>query len=155
MRSCETDNSPGRLLVIGYGSLLRADDSVGLLTAREIERLHLPAVRTIKCHQLTPELAADMANADEVIFADASADGISRPLLEAIEADKNCPLTSFSHFGGPLQLLALVHGIYRKQPKAWLLRLPAIQFGFGEELSAEAAAGVRNGVGLIIKRVRG
>ena len=64
------------VLVIGYGNALRGDDAVGL---RAAERLaadgRLPGARIDACHQLTPELAADIAAARLVVLVDARENG--------------------------------------------------------------------------------
>ncbi len=58
------------LLVIGYGSDLRGDDAAGLLADRRLARLGFHAIAV---HQLTPELAEQVAAARQVIFLDADA----------------------------------------------------------------------------------
>ncbi|MGF1587982.1 MAG: hydrogenase maturation protease [Pleurocapsa sp.] len=58
-------------LVIGYGNTLRSDDGAGQSAANQIAAWGLPNVRSLAVHQLTPELAEDIANADTVIFVDA------------------------------------------------------------------------------------
>jgi hypothetical protein len=59
------------VLVIGYGNTLRGDDGVGYQVAETVAEWQLPQVRSIAVHQLLPELAADIAEVDLVIFVDA------------------------------------------------------------------------------------
>src|SRR5947208_15429626 len=59
------------ILVVGYGNELRGDDAAGPRIAREVAAWGLPQVRTLAAHQLTPELAAELAHADAAIFVDA------------------------------------------------------------------------------------
>ena len=47
-----------RVLIIGYGNPLRADDGVGWQAARRLAELRQDEfVETLALHQLTPELA--------------------------------------------------------------------------------------------------
>ena len=63
------------VLVIGYGNTLRGDDGIGPAVAGEIDRLAVPGVRVIVVHQLTPELAADLAACRRAVFIDAATTG--------------------------------------------------------------------------------
>src|ERR1700760_3046932 len=66
-----------KVLVVGYGNPLRADDGLGCHVAREIAH-HLsndPRVEVVPCHQLAPEIAEKIAKADFVIFIDATTEG--------------------------------------------------------------------------------
>jgi len=58
-------------LIIGYGNAFRQDDGVGLKVATEAQTLGFSKTRSLLCHQLTPELAATIAEVDRVIFVDA------------------------------------------------------------------------------------
>jgi Ni,Fe-hydrogenase maturation factor len=56
-----TNNSlQSAILVIGYGNELRGDDAIGQWVAR-----------AVAAHQLTPELAEDLAHTDYAVFVDA------------------------------------------------------------------------------------
>lgn len=59
-----------RVIVIGYGNTLRSDDGAGQKVAEILASWHLPQVRSISVHQLTPELAAPIAEAELAIFVD-------------------------------------------------------------------------------------
>src|SRR4051812_8355221 len=66
-----------KILVIGYGNPLRADDGLGCHVAREIGH-HLRGderVEVVPCHQLAPEIAEQIAKAEFAIFVDASTQG--------------------------------------------------------------------------------
>src|SRR5262245_41264787 len=66
---------PDGVLVIGYGNTLRGEDGIGPAVAEEVAARGLPGVRVIVAHQLTPELAADIADARLVVFVDAAVSG--------------------------------------------------------------------------------
>ena len=63
-----------KILLIGYGSTLRGDDAVGRHVVEIFAGRSLPNVTTISVTQLVPELAAQIATAQAVIFVDASGD---------------------------------------------------------------------------------
>ena len=59
-------------LVIGYGNELRRDDGLGPQAARAVAGWGMPGVLALSCHQLTPELAEIVADAEEALFIDAA-----------------------------------------------------------------------------------
>jgi hydrogenase maturation protease len=62
-----------RKLIIGYGNPLRGDDDVGWEAASRLAAaLPSEAVHILAVHQLTPELAEAVSEADLLIFVDAS-----------------------------------------------------------------------------------
>lgn len=124
-------------LVIGYGNTLRSDDGAGQILARKIAQWDLPGVLSLAVHQLTPELAEIIAQADAVIFIDAIATNLENPVsvqIKKLEAEnKN---TSFGHTCDPRSLLSFTQLLYGKVITAYWVLIPAVNFGFGEELSA-------------------
>lgn len=118
-------------LVIGIGNPLRGDDAVGPLLAARVGGRGV--------HQLTPELAADLAPLKRVLFIDAwlaPAGAVPRldPLQPGIAAAAG---ESSSHRLDPAQLLALSRALYGEAPPGWWLRIPAHDFGHGAPLSAD------------------
>jgi hydrogenase maturation protease len=129
------------ILLIGYGNELRGDDAVGTIIAGKIEDMHLPGVRTIACHQLTPELAEDIAGARTVIFVDASVE-VEGDTAQMVRAEP-APATRFHpHLGDPRALLSLAQTLYKKSPVGWCLHVPARDFELGAALSPVAEHGM-------------
>jgi hydrogenase maturation protease len=126
------------LLVIGYGNELRGDDGVGPRVARIVESWNRPDVRALAVHQLTPELAAELATADRVVFVDASVDSVSywRTLTPTNEP------RVFGHTSSPAWLLALSRELYDRAPEAWIATIQARDLGFDSKLTLEAERGV-------------
>ncbi len=129
------------ILVIGYGNTLRSDDGVGQIVAQKIANSHLPGVRSLYLHQLTPELAADLAEVELVIFVDAT--------LAAIAPDVRVtllkPLSSVeirSHTSDPRVLLNLAQILYNHCPKAWWVTIPGENFELGDAISPLAQRGI-------------
>jgi hydrogenase maturation protease len=129
--------------VIGYGNELRGDDAAGPLIARAVAAYHLPGVRALAVHQLVPELADDLAQADYAIFADADlGSGLEARICYLRPIDASCCPGFTGHIAGPHALLALSHAIYRRSPQAWQVSVPAIRFEYGAALSNDAEAGI-------------
>jgi hydrogenase maturation protease len=122
-------------VLIAIGNTLRRDDGA----AHRVLDL-LGAVEGIRCHQLTPEMAEEIAGAERVVFIDADIEpGEARiePLDEGSAIGR-----SPTHFVHPAELVALARQLFGFQGKAWLCHVPGEDFSDGEDLSpvAEASA---------------
>jgi hydrogenase maturation protease len=125
------------LLVIGYGNELRRDDGVGPRIARAVSDWNVPDVRVLALHQLTPELADELARADVVLFIDAVANSSAVSVsVQPVPVEMGNSLGN--HVSSPAALLNLAETLFGRRPIAWLLTLPARDLGFGEGLSAGA-----------------
>jgi len=134
----------GRVLIIGYGNVLRGDDAVGpyvVETLREDPRL--AGARIISCPQLTPELAEDVGSADLVVLIDARVDdgapGTVR--VDPIAAGERSR-SSVSHLVHAGELVDLARAVFGASPAVMAVSVGAVRFGFGEELSSEVLAAV-------------
>ncbi len=132
------------VLVIGYGNTLRGDDAIGPILAERLRReFDSENVLVLTCHQLTPELAGDLAACDRAIFIDASMEAPAghiqcRP-LRPLPRDA----ASLVHSLNPEQLLALAQLVYGCAPQATLVSVGALRFDFGDAaLSPPVAAAV-------------
>lgn len=149
-----------RSLVVGYGNTSRRDDGVALqvingLRARwgqppldpeaeiwgELEGVH----DSIFVQQLTLELSSSLVWYSMVVFVDAGL-----PQMEAAvrveQVTPNLRPTAISHHMEPAVLLALADGLVGRAPAGWLVSVRGHDFDFGEALSAETAATVREAV---------
>lgn len=144
----EARRAPTALLVIGYGNTLRGDDAAGPRVAQAVEALRLPAVRVLTCHQLAPELAEPIAQAQRVVFVDAAVDRPRKVRLRVLRPHTGAPTSS--HAADPRALLALARELFGRAPRAWWLTIPAIRFDFGETLSATT----RRGIALAVQKIR-
>jgi hydrogenase maturation protease len=117
-------------LVIGIGNPLRGDDGVGALLAEPVGGRNV--------QQLTPELAAELAELEAVVFIDAWLAPVgAAPQLTVITPAAGA---AESHRLEPAQLLAISQALYGRSPQAHLLRVPAYGFDHGTALSAELQA---------------
>lgn len=127
-----------RVLLIGYGNVLRGDDALGPMAVEQLRPLlmgRLPNVELLSCHQLAPELAERLAHCELAIFVDAELCGepgtahVRR--LSAVAVD----ITSLTHHVQPAALLALAHELYGRTPEAVLVTGSGATFDGGESLS--------------------
>jgi hydrogenase maturation protease len=133
------------ILVIGYGNELRGDDAIGPRIARELKRRDLPGARTMSLSQLTPELAADLAEARGAIFVDARiADNEDAVRVAALSPASDRALGT--HFSDPAALLAMAQLLYGHAPPAWLVTVAGATFDLGSELSTQAVRGMDRAV---------
>jgi hydrogenase maturation protease len=130
-------------VLIAVGNTLRRDDGV----ARRVLELLGPTTGavTLSCHQLTPEMAEEIAPADTIVIIDADVIP-GEPRLEKVEEHPDNPLT---HVVRPAELVALSRRVFSFRGEAWLCRVPGIDFGQGAGLSAEAEANACAAAGLL------
>lgn len=129
-------------LIIGYGNPLRGDDGLGWVATELLADMIDPArVEIITCHQLTPDLAAPISRAQQVIFIDAAVEGTPgevqvRPLTAPPTADDG----TFTHHLDTAGLLELTTSLYQQTPVAHLVTVCGYDFSFREGLSDEMQA---------------
>jgi hydrogenase maturation protease len=131
-----------RVLVIGIGNTLRSDDGFAWHVADELlQQGHSENLQVLKVHQLTPELAEAICEADLVILVDAGAHGTPGTLtcdpVSVLEADPR-----FSHDVTPATLIHMAKTLYGKAPTAHLLCVTGKTFEHGESLSPEIATAI-------------
>jgi hydrogenase maturation protease len=141
------------LLVIGYGNELRSDDGVGPKTAAAVAEWNLPGVRTLICHQLTPELAVPIAASECVIFIDAAVG--SRRSVDLCELKPAGPDQVMAHAADPQLVLRLAKEIFGRSPIAFWITIPVENLAFGEDLSTRARDGSREALGRIRELLQG
>lgn len=125
-----------KALIIGYGNILRGDDGVGWAVAEKLKELLPQELVTVQTHiQLTPEMAADLSEVEFAVFIDAQ----DNEPPGAITCKPVEPLTisppSFSHHLTAAALLSLARHFFGKAPKAYLVSINGVDFGYREELS--------------------
>jgi hydrogenase maturation protease len=126
-------------LILACGNTLRSDDGLGPWLADWAEaRFHTqPGIRVLTRQQWTPELSAEIAAADAVLFLDCSIDSevglVQLVPAEAVEAADGLA----THHMGASELLHLARALYQSTPdQALLLTVGAGSTEFGEQFSA-------------------
>lgn len=139
--------------MIAYGNSLRRDDGAGLMLGQMLERdwrTQGIEVQRISVHQLTPELAVEIAREDvsAVVFVDARviAPDELDPGVELHPITYEIISPSLGHHSDPTALLICAGILYGKQPPAWKITVPGIDFSHGEglsEITTQALAAVQ------------
>jgi hydrogenase maturation protease len=140
-------------LLIGYGNPLRGDDGVGWHVADAVraavedrETVVVPPdakLRIMTEHQLTPELAGDVALSHVVVFVDAACDCTPGVVRVRSIAATGPPSGFTQHQFDPGTLLWLARAVYGTTPgSAWLITVGAAAFACEQRLSPAVSAAV-------------
>lgn len=122
-------------LLIAIGNPLRRDDGVAHAILQ-----HFPAGPEIELrwlHQLTAEVAAEIAPCRTVVFLDSDLNA-RRLIVEPLEEAVGYP--SLTHASSPQEVVALSRALYGFTGEVWLCRIPGSDFGFGRGLSRQTHA---------------
>lgn len=131
-----------RVLIIGYGNSLRADDSLGWDVAVQLFRTnHSPDVQILPCHQLTPELAEPVGRSELVLFIDCAREGVAGE-FRCDELRCETEPGSFTHDLSPTGLLDLASQLFGSSPRAFLLSISGEKFEAGASMSQKVRARV-------------
>lgn len=131
-----------KVLILGWGNPLRGDDGVGWRAVEELAAALNDFQVTFRvAHQLLPEFAADIDEADLVIFIDAACDNGPFGKVRFDRVEPRCrESAAFSHQMDPPALLGMAHELYGSHPEAYFFTVSGQWFGYGEELSPEVQA---------------
>jgi hydrogenase maturation protease len=131
-----------RVLIIAYGNPLRSDDSVAWRAAEGLQKMFPNDDLEILClHQLGPELADSLRNAECVIFVDA-ASGTNPGQIEIKEltsAPRSAKAPAFGHALSPEVIVTLAAQLYHARPRAFSATIAGQNFEHGESLSPAVA----------------
>jgi hydrogenase maturation protease len=145
-----------KCLILACGNTLREDDGVGPYLAEwaELRFVAESAVRVLIRQQWTPDLAAEIAEADSVLFIDCSvlsdAGSVELLRLEPVAAGPGLA----THQVHAPELLALSRELYDSLPRqALLLSVGAGSTELREGFSAPVTAALPEACGLLEKTV--
>ena len=129
------------VLLIGYGNLLRSDDGVGPAIVSRLAAIFAgePRCACLVPHQLTPELAEQVACVDRVVFVDAS---VEQPAGEIRIRRLNAEyvaLSAVGHCASPEAILAISKALYHRVPRAWSIAVGVANLAVGDRLSPAVA----------------
>ena len=132
-------------VVLAIGNTLRGDDGVAAHVADLLGTRAGVDVRRV--HQLTPELAEEMAHATAIVFVDANL-GVAEARLERlVPGPQRSP---FTHTVSPGELVLLAEQLYGFHGAAYLCHVPAENFTETDSLSEVAEAGARAAVECVL-----
>jgi len=143
-----------RTLIIGFGSIDRADDGVAyhvihalrrrlgqdMLAEDEtgLEELGKP-IDSIFLVQLAPELLEVLAGYDQVVFVDAHVLGNVDNLYCVPVSPEYAPAT-LTHHMGPAMILSLLKALYQWEPTGHLVSIRGYNFDFHRNISPDTEA---------------
>ncbi|HEY9819053.1 MAG TPA: hydrogenase maturation protease, partial [Candidatus Obscuribacterales bacterium] len=139
------------------GNTLRGDDGAGYYIAEQMaDQIAAHAwigVRSLSVHQLLPELAAEMAGVQTVIFVDAAMPGevLTQPRLERLVAKTTAP--TLGHHLDMRSLLDLAHQLYGATPTAYRLLIPTQTFDIGITVSSLTQAAIAQAMSTLLEFV--
>lgn len=145
-----------KVLVVGYGNPLKADDGLGCHVARQIAH-HLRGderVEVVPCHQLAPETAEQIARAEYVIFVDACTEGEPGTITETTVVPDAGFSGDFGETLTPAALLAAAKALHGACPSAVLFTMTGWCFEFGEHMSEVVTERLRGLTRMIEKTIR-
>jgi hydrogenase maturation protease len=140
------------IAVVAYGNPLRGDDGVAWRVAQQLERAGDPAV-VLTLHQLTPEVALVVSQADGVIFVDA-AHGVRPGRVSTSEIGPAATHAALTHHMSPETVLALAQRLYGSSPRAALVTVAGESFEFSEGLSAPVLRAVPEALRAVRQLIR-
>lgn len=127
-------------VVLAYGNPLREDDGVAWAVAERVRELD-PGLNVLTVHQLTPELAEVLSEAESAVFVDArvgeTPGELSIALIEPVERRPG-----MTHTIGPETLLFYSLRLFGRAPRGALVTVTGERFGMGQGLSPAAARAV-------------
>ena len=127
----------GKVLLIGYGNPGRLDDGLGPALAEALAHKSFKNVTVDANYQLTVEDAAEIAEHDVVIFADASVNS-EEPFAFKPITPKTVNTFS-SHSIEPEIVLGFAYDLFKAKTKGYALAIRGYEFNeFGEKLSSKA-----------------
>jgi len=135
------------MLVVGYGNTLRGDDGVGWAVAEALTHRR-PGLDVRLTPSLVPELVADLAAADVVVFVDARAGGHPGHVrVESVGHDGDAGVSA--HGLSPAALVDWCDRLFARRPRAFLVTVEGGRFAFGERLSPEVERAIPEAVAAI------
>jgi hydrogenase maturation protease len=129
-------------LVVGYGNPLRGDDALGWRVVEKLVGVTNGAVTGLAVHQLTPELAEQVSEADLVIFVDASYEGEPGGWQSSPIRLTSTAAQAVGHHFTPENLLNYVKAVYQAEPVAIMISVAAGSFDCCESLTPAVARAV-------------
>jgi hydrogenase maturation protease len=142
-----------RTLLLACGNTLRGDDAAAHAVLDLIAPTSLHATRAV--HQLTPELAPEVARFSRVVFIDADAESKAvriEPLNAAPQnlISQGSPLT---HASTPEEVVALASALFGFSGQAFVCRIPAQHFDAGEAPAPEVLQFAREAASQIARLI--
>lgn len=144
-----------KILLYGFGNIGRQDDGLGILLTERMEELaRKHAFKGLDFeanYQLNIEDAHTLSQYDVVLFADA---GVCQSVPAMIKKVEPSAKTEFTmHAMDPSFILHLCRVLYDKSPETYIITIGAIEFEFGQPITAEASQNLEVAISLVLKKL--
>jgi hydrogenase maturation protease len=125
-----------RPLILGIGNPLRGDDGLGRVVAEQLAQASDLECSIQVVHQLTPELAQDMAAARLVVMIDATRAGEPGDVrIRSLSSPAQQPGAVGTHHTTPEELVGLTRAVYGHCPPVVVMTVTGADFSMGEQIS--------------------
>jgi hydrogenase maturation protease len=132
-----------RVLVLGVGNPLRADDGVGQAVVERLGEVLAPDAAELRAvYQLTPEMAEDFAGVALAVVVDADADVAPGEVAVRDAAVGSAAGEPFSHAVDPAGLAGLAQALYGASPRLVIVGIGPVSLEVGQGLSPAVTAAV-------------
>ncbi len=132
-------------VLVAVGNQLRRDDGAAHRVLDLVGELE--GVRVLRLFQLAPEVAEQIASAPRVVFIDADIQP-GEVRLEPVQAVQ-AQAAPLGHSMQPAEVVALSRALYGFGGRAFLCRVPGVDFSHGEGLSPLAEANAHRAARLL------
>lgn len=139
-------------IIFGIGNSARQDDGLGWAFLDEIAKQNKFEGKLHYRYQLNIEDAETVSNAEQVIFVDAFTGKQSESCVFE-ECKLNGEITYTTHALNPEAVMALCNDVYKKHPKAWVLKIKGNEWELGEGLTPEAKNNLNAAVKLVSEMI--
>lgn len=140
--------SENKILIYGYGNPGRQDDGLGNAFVERMEAWaqakNIRGISFDSNYQLNIEDAAEVADKDLVIFADASTEPIEHFILTPVTASTRVAFTT--HAASPGYIVDLCKQLYNRVPATYLMHIKGYAWDFREGLSERALRNLEDAV---------
>ena len=124
------------ILVLGYGTPIRGDDSLGWVVIDELMKKSLPeSVRLESHHMLLPEHVYLFEGFDKIIFVDIEEGETPGKIKRYDLAEVQINEDAFTHVFSPQKLLSMTGDYFGTTPAGVLYTLTGQEFDYKEGLS--------------------
>lgn len=103
-------------VIVGFGNDLRGEDGFGVDVIKELQKHTLANTKLISTFQLTPELALNLKEYDEIIFLDAAYSETEHYAL-ACNLEKNYNNSSITHHISIFMIVNILNNLYNHFPQ--------------------------------------
>ncbi len=129
------------MLVIGVGNWYRSDDGVGLVVARKIEAMNVPAVVVREESGEGAALIEAWKDAGNVVIIDAASSGSVPGTIHQFDARTQTIPSAFIHYSshafGVAEAIELARALNQLPPRLMLYGIEGKNFAAGVRLSEE------------------